>query len=72
MLVLSRHPDEQILIGNTIRVTILGISRRGQVKLGIEAPDGISIVRTELLTRQPPPIGTTPMNPEAQRTGRRS
>ena len=56
MLVLSRNLHEHILIGETIRVTVLEISRRGQVKLGIEAPKDIAIVRSELLTRQPPPI----------------
>jgi carbon storage regulator len=59
MLVLSRDLHEHILIGETIRVTVLEISRRGQVKLGIEAPKDVVIVRSELLTRQPPPIGKT-------------
>jgi carbon storage regulator CsrA len=71
MLVLSRHATEQILIGDTIRVTILGISRRGQVKLGIEAPAGISIVRTELLTRQPSPMGNPPTVVPAEQCGSR-
>ena len=60
MLVLSRDLHEYILIGETIRVTVLEISHRGQVKLGIEAPKDVVIVRSELLTRQPPPIRKAP------------
>lgn len=49
MLVLSRRLHEHILIGDAIQITVLDISRHGQVKLGIEAPREVSIVRSELL-----------------------
>lgn len=47
MLVLSRKKEESLIIGNEIKVTILGISN-DTVKLGISAPASISIYRNEL------------------------
>lgn len=48
MLVLTRKPGEQIVIGNNIRVTVLAI-QGSQIKLGIDAPGDVSIFRSELL-----------------------
>jgi len=48
MLVLSRKLDESIVIGDDIVVKIIGVER-GMVKLGIDAPSDISILRSELL-----------------------
>jgi carbon storage regulator len=48
MLVLSRKPSESVQIDSTIQVTILAISK-GRVKIGIRAPDHVSIVRNELI-----------------------
>jgi len=48
MLVLTRKRGESIWIGSSL-VTIIGHGRGG-VRLGIEAPRDVSIVRTELLT----------------------
>lgn len=53
MLVLSRKINESILIDNDIRVTILEV-RGGMVRLGIEAPPEIGILREELV--EPPSI----------------
>jgi carbon storage regulator len=47
MLVLSRKIDEQIIIGEHIRVTVVSI-RGNQVRLGFEAPHEVSIFREEL------------------------
>jgi carbon storage regulator len=48
MLVLTRKPNEQLLIGDRrITVTVLEI-RGGRVRLGIEAPDDVSIRRREI------------------------
>ncbi len=47
MLVLSRKVDEQIVIGNNIRMTVVSI-RGNQVRIGFEAPPSISIYREEL------------------------
>lgn len=47
MLVLSRRPHEKILIGSNIVVTVLQIDGE-RVKLGIEAPSTVTILRQEL------------------------
>jgi carbon storage regulator CsrA len=47
MLVLSRKVDEQIVIGDDIRVTVVSI-RGNQVRLGFEAPPTVPIFREEL------------------------
>jgi len=47
MLVLSRKTDEQIVIGDNIRVTVVSI-RGNQVRLGFEAPPEVLIFRQEL------------------------
>lgn len=47
MLVLSRKPGERIFIGDQVAVTIVRIGPN-TVKLGIEAPRDMNIVREEL------------------------
>lgn len=49
MLVLSRKTDELVRIGDNILVRVLGVKGR-VVRLGIEAPTDISILRGELTT----------------------
>lgn len=48
MLVLSRKPGERILIGTDIVVTVVRIGPN-TVRLGIDAPAHMNIVREELL-----------------------
>ncbi len=48
MLVLARKLDESIIIGDDITVKIISIDK-GVVKLGIDAPRDVSIIRNELL-----------------------
>lgn len=48
MLILSRKPGEAIVIGDGIRLVVLASDRRG-VRLGIEAPKEVTIVREEIL-----------------------
>jgi len=48
MLVLSRKTDEAIVIGDDIVIKVISIDK-GVIKLGIDAPKNISIVRQELL-----------------------
>lgn len=47
MLVLSRKVGQRILIGDDISVTIVRIAQGG-VRIGIEAPKELPIVREEL------------------------
>jgi len=48
MLVLARKLDESIVINDDVVVKVISIEK-GVVKLGIDAPTSISIVRSELL-----------------------
>lgn len=50
MLVLSRKPGERILIGDDVAVTIVRIGPN-TVRLGIDAPREMNIVREELCQR---------------------
>lgn len=47
MLVLSRRPGERVMIGDQIVVTVVRIGPNN-VRLGIEAPRDMNIVREEL------------------------
>jgi carbon storage regulator len=47
MLVLSRHRDESIMIGDDIVVTVVDI-RGDKVRLGIQAPTHVPVHRQEI------------------------
>lgn len=49
MLVLTRKIEQRIYIGESIILTILGVERSG-VRIGIEAPTSIPILREELVS----------------------
>ena len=49
MLVLSRKPGEKILVGDNVVITIVRIGPN-TVRIGIEAPRDMKIVREELRT----------------------
>lgn len=50
MLVLSRRLGETLIIGDDIKITVLGISGN-QVRLGIAAPKDVSVHREEVYQR---------------------
>ena len=50
MLVLSRKPDEAIYIDEHIKLYVLSIQGK-KVKVGIEAPPDVHILRGELCAR---------------------
>jgi carbon storage regulator len=52
MLVLSRRRSERILIGTSIQITVVRVEGN-QVRLGIDAPTSLPIIRAELLERRP-------------------
>jgi carbon storage regulator len=50
MLILTRKLGESITIGDNIKVSVLGIYGK-QVKLGVEAPERVSVHREEIFLR---------------------
>lgn len=52
MLVLSRKTSEAIHIGNGIVVTVLAM-QGSQIRLGIQAPHEVRVLRSELLEARP-------------------
>jgi carbon storage regulator len=48
VLVLTRRTEESVVIGEKIIVTVLGVEGE-KVKLGIDAPRDVTILRSELL-----------------------
>ena len=52
MLVLTRKQKQQIQIGEDITLTIIRV-KGSTVRLGIEAPEGVRILRSELSFEQP-------------------
>ena len=50
MLVITRKPGESFKIGGDVTVTVLG-DRPGRVRLGIDAPTQLTVLRTELFER---------------------
>lgn len=48
MLVLSRRTNETLVIDNNIRFTVLSV-HGNQVRIGIEAPDDVIILREEII-----------------------
>jgi carbon storage regulator CsrA len=56
MLVLSRKKDETIILktsnNEVIQITIVKIDNKNKVRIGIDAPREISVVRSELLAKE--------------------
>jgi carbon storage regulator len=47
MLILSRKLEDAIWLGDNIKIKIMGIEK-GTVKIGIDAPSDVTILREEL------------------------
>ena len=54
MLVLSRRPLEKIMIGPDIVVQVISIEG-GRVRIAIDAPQSVKIMREEIMEPQPTP-----------------
>lgn len=50
MLILTRRISESIIIGDDVKITILGV-KGNQVRIGIEAPKDLSVHREEIYER---------------------
>ena len=61
MLVLTRKPAETIRIGDDVVIKVIKTAR-GAVKIGIEAPDDVRVIRGELVEQAPvePPVQAEP------------
>lgn len=67
MLVLTRKPGESLRIGDQIRVVIVA-SQAGKVRVGIEAPEDVLVLREELINAggsapEKPVVGIVPSTP---------
>lgn len=51
MLVVTRKQDESIVIADNIEITVLEVGK-DKVKIGINAPKEVKIIRSELKTAQ--------------------
>lgn len=50
MLILTRRISESIIIGDDVKITVLGV-KGNQVRLGIDAPKDLSVHREEIYER---------------------
>lgn len=56
MLVLSRHLNESIVIGDDVVITVIEVRGNGTVKLGITAPRDKQVNRKELAETKGLPV----------------
>lgn len=50
MLILTRRISESIIVGDDVKITVLGV-KGNQVRLGIDAPKHLSVHREEIYER---------------------
>lgn len=50
MLILTRRVGETLVVGDDVTVTVLGV-KGNQVRLGVNAPDDVSVHRQEIYDR---------------------
>ncbi len=50
MLILTRRPNETLVIGTEITVTVLGVNGN-QVRIGVNAPKSVVVHREEIFDR---------------------
>jgi carbon storage regulator len=62
MLILTRRPGESIQVGDDIEISVLEI-RGNQVRIGINAPADVLVLRSELLNTPPASDSEQPKPP---------
>lgn len=50
MLILTRRVSEEVMIGDDIKIKILGV-KGNQVRIGVAAPEDVSVHREEIYQR---------------------
>ena len=58
MLVLTRKPQERVHVGNNITLTIVSV-KGNAVRIGIDAPQDVRILRGEIAEREAKPASET-------------
>jgi len=62
MLILTRRISESVIIGDDVKITVLGV-KGNQVRLGIDAPRDVSVHREEIYMRIQEENGNTDEHP---------
>jgi len=65
MLVLTRKPNQAIMIGDDIRIVVVSVDR-DQVRIGIEAPREVTVHRAEVYEEIRRGEGRTKKTPDSQ------
>jgi carbon storage regulator len=65
MLILSRKENESIEIGNDVKITISKV-KGNRVNVGIEAPRGTTILRSELRSIPPESVDDATEEPQIE------
>ncbi len=68
MLILTRRVGDSLKIGDDVSVTILRV-KGDQVRLGIDAPDTISVLREEVVERLKQEAAAAASGEEPEATG---
>lgn len=64
MLVLSRKLGQRVKVGPDVRVTIVKIDRNS-VRIGIEAPNDVTVYREEIVPLEQEPANESSLNARA-------
>ncbi len=64
MLVLTRKAGEEIIVGDNITLTVVGMSRN-RVRIAIDAPHSVPILRAELAFDRNDLLKNLPVRPTA-------
>jgi carbon storage regulator len=63
MLILTRRVGESLMVGDDIKITVLGV-KGNQVRIGVDAPRDVAVHREEIYNRIQE--GDTPGESEAE------